>query len=80
MEEKVRKKIDEILAGMECPKNFKCAEHGLERLCEAVDIGLEHFIQCREKHPENCTFALSFGNNYFCQCPLRVYLHKKLKK
>jgi hypothetical protein len=80
MKEEVRKKIEEILAGMQCPKNFKCAENGFERLCEAVDIGLESYIQCREESPSTCPFSLSFGNNYFCRCPLRVYLYKKLKK
>ena len=80
MKEKDQKKIDEILAGMQCPKNFKCAEHGFERLCEAVEIGVDSYIQCREENPSACTFSQSFGNNYFCVCPLRVYLRKKLKK
>ena len=80
MKEEDRKKIEELMAGMQCPKNFACAENGFERLCEAVDIGLETYIQCRGENPSACTFAMPFGNNYFCDCPLRVYLRKKLKK
>jgi hypothetical protein len=34
-----RKKIEEILDGMICPKNFKCAGSGFENLCKARDIG-----------------------------------------
>jgi len=79
MNAKIRKKIEELLPGMQCPKNYKCAKYGFERLCESVDIGDEHFIQCREKNPSTCMFSQSFGNNYFCQCPLRLHLHKKLK-
>ena len=75
-----RKKIEEIMAGMQCPKNFKCSEGGFEHLCKATDFGLENYLNCLEKNPGNCSFALSFGLRYFCQCPLRVYLAKKLKK
>ena len=75
-----KKQIEELMQGIQCPKNFKCADNGFERLCEAVDIGLESFIQCREKNPSTCAFSMPFGNNYFCSCPLRVYLLKKLKK
>jgi len=28
MREEDRKKIEELLPGMHCPKNFKCAENG----------------------------------------------------
>ena len=80
MKEEDRKKIEELMAGMQCPRNFACAENGFERLCEAVDLGLESYIQCLAKKPSACTFALSFGNNYFCRCPLRVYLRTKLKQ
>jgi len=75
-----RKKIEEIMAGMQCPKNFKCAESGFDRLCEAEDTGLEGYLKCLEGNPSVCSFALSFGHNYFCRCPLRVYLCKELKK
>jgi hypothetical protein len=75
-----RKKIEEIMAGMQCPKNFRCSEGGFEHLCKATDIGLDNYLNCLEKNPANCPFALSFALRPFCQCPLRVYLAKKLKK
>lgn len=80
MDEEVRRKITEIIGEMECPKGFKCADSGFERFCKARDFGLENYLECLEDNPRNCRFALPFGEGYFCQCPLRVYLAKKLKK
>ena len=64
---------------MECPKGFKCAKSGFDKLCRAKDIGLENYLECLEENPDDCPFALSFGYSYMCDCPLRVYLEKKLK-
>jgi len=75
-----RKKIEEIVAGMQCPKNFECAAHGFEHLCKAKDIGIESFVDCLEEPPSSCSFALAFGYGHLCRCTLRVYLSKKLKK
>ena len=75
-----RQKIDELMARMQCPKDFECADSGFERLCKARDFGLDSFLECLEDSPSRCTFALSFGRSYLCQCPLRVYLSKALGK
>lgn len=80
MKDEDRKKIEEILAGMQCSKNFKCAESGFEHLCRARDFGDEKYLECLEENPWACSFALDFGSGHLCQCPLRVYLAKKLKK
>ena len=74
------KKIEEIIGGMQCPKNFKCAEGGFERLCAAEDTGLEGYLICLDEKPWACSFSLAFGQRHFCRCPLRVYLAKELKK
>ncbi len=80
MKEEDRKRIEEVMAGMKCPKDFKCAHSGFEQLCRAQDFGLEEYLNCLEDNPSTCSFALSFGDGHLCQCPLRVYLSKKLKK
>jgi hypothetical protein len=80
MKKEHKKKIEETMAGMQCPKGFRCAEGGFKRLCKASDFNLENYLNCLEKNPAHCSFALSFGLKHFCQCPLRVYLAKKLKK
>ncbi len=80
MTDEEKKKIEELLGNLKCAKNFQCAESGFERLCSARDLGLETFLECLEEKPWGCTFAVSFGERYFCECPLRVYAAKKLKK
>ena len=79
MREEDKKQIEEIMGEMKCPKDFSCAESGFESLCKARDEGFEHYLECLEDRPSACTFALPFGYGHFCQCPLRVYLAKKLK-
>lgn len=78
MEEKDRERIEAIIGQMSCPKNFHCAETGFKDLCRARDFGLDEYLECLELHPEHCNFAIPFGNSYLCQCPLRVYLAKRV--
>jgi hypothetical protein len=78
MDEGDRKEIEEIMAGITCPKDFKCAESGFEELCRARNVGLESFLECRDEDPETCSFSTQFGFGHFCQCPVRVHLAKKL--
>jgi len=80
MKEEDKKKIEDIMGQMQCPKDFKCANLGFENLCRARDFGLEDYLECLEANPSQCRFALPFGEAHFCQCPLRVDLSKKLNK
>lgn len=75
-----REQLTKILDGLQCPKDFVCYTSGLERLCRAEDIGLESFLVCLEKNPSDCRFSVIFGGMPFCQCPLRVYIARKLNK
>ena len=79
MRDEDRKKIEEIMDGMRCPKGFACAENGFENLCRAEDIGLDKCLQCLEGNPRACPFAMPYGSAHYCQCPLRVYLAQKLQ-
>ena len=72
-------KLEEIVNGIKCPKGFICYKSGYENLCKAEDIGIESFLVCLEQDPVDCKFSISFGDGFFCQCPLRVYIAKKMK-
>jgi hypothetical protein len=74
MDETTKKKIEGIIDGMSCPKDFICAEKGFEALCKVRKIGLDSYLECLEEKPWDCRFGISFGDSYFCSCPLRVYL------
>ncbi len=79
LDEADRKKIQEIIGAMECPKHFRCAQSGFETLCRAVDCGTGNQLQCLEDDPSQCIFAFTFSGSYYCDCPLRLYLYEKLK-
>ena len=74
-----RRKLEAIIDGMKCPKNFICAEGGFDRLCKAQGFGMEG-LECLEDKPLHCKFSIPFGTVYLCDCPLRAYLAKKLRK
>ena len=85
MEKEISEKIREIIGEMQCPKDFKCAKLGFEELCNAKDIGLKSHLKCLESDSRDCRFSEYFfteyfGAEYFCNCPLRVYIAKKLGK
>jgi len=82
MEQDNRKEIEEIIGQLKCPKDFKCYRSGFETLCKAEDIGMKTYLKCLEEDASHCLFSMSFGSGsmYFCACPLRVYISKKLKK
>lgn len=75
-----RQQIEEIIGSMACPKGFRCAESGFKNLCKARDIGVESYLDCLDEGRSLCKFALPFADIYLCQCPLRVFLAKRLKK
>jgi hypothetical protein len=74
------KEIEKIIDNLQCPKNFKCARVGLERLCKAKDVGFDSHLECLEENPRVCTFSVAFGGLYYCHCPLRIYIAKNLEK
>jgi hypothetical protein len=75
-----RRRIEEIIGKMACPKGFRCADSGFENLCKARDFGVESYLDCLDEKRSLCRFALPFADIYLCQCPLRVYLAKKLRR
>jgi hypothetical protein len=78
--EEDRRRIEEIIGKMACPKGFRCADSGFENLCKARDFGVESYLDCLDEKRSLCRFALPFADIYLCQCPLRVYLAKKLRR
>jgi hypothetical protein len=75
------KELLDIICGLRCDKGFVCYTSGQETLCKAKDIGLDSYLVCLEKDPKECKFfAVIFGDKHICQCPLRVYIAKKMNK
>ena len=80
MNEKQKQKIETIINEMQCPKKFKCYHSNFDNICKSKDIGIETFLECLEDDPHNCPFAVPFADVFFCQCPLRVFIAKSMKK
>jgi hypothetical protein len=85
MEQDIKKEVEEIIGRLQCPKDFKCYRLGFKDLCKAKDTGLKSFLECLEEDPRLCTFSvrilpMRMGGSYYCECPLRIYIAKKLKK
>ena len=68
--------IEEIISGMECPKDFVCYESGFEDLCKTQIFRDGELIECLEESSQSCKFSFNFGLGYFCRCPLRRYIAK----
>ena len=80
IDEEFEKEIKEIMGGLQCPKGFECYKSGFEFLCKARIAGTEsQVLVCSEKQPQMCKF-LDLMGGYLCECPLRIYIAKKLKK
>ena len=80
MEQDHSKAIEEIISHLKCPKDFICKKSGFKVLCKARDIGIQSFLLCLEEDPPKCKFSLALEREYICECPVRIYVAKKLGK
>jgi len=71
-------KIEEIIDGVKCPKDFFCYQSGFNSLNKTENVGLESFLVCLEEKPQMCTFSHSIDDHFFCKCPLRTYIANAL--
>jgi hypothetical protein len=74
MEKDHQKEIEAIIGQSKCPKDFLCYGSGFETLCKARLIDGVPFLECIEK------LSLDFGSTHSCECPVRLYIAKELKK
>ena len=80
MEQDHEKELQEIIGGFTCPKDFKCYKSGFEDLCRAKDVGIHSILECLEEDAALCLFSINVHDAYYCECPLRIYIAKRLKK
>jgi hypothetical protein len=78
-----KKRIDKIIARMECEKDFECYKSKFEELCKTRLVHKGKLlggwgVECVKPKQEGCKFKTSFGAKDFCSCPLRVYFAKNL--
>ncbi len=74
------REFQEVLDKTTCQKGFICYKSGFETLCKAEDVGRKYVLVCLEEKPEECKYSFPIGETNYCQCPVRVYIAKKLEK
>lgn len=74
MDEDQKQRIEAIIRGFECPKDFSCWKSGFQKLCRARHVASSAKPECLEKEPGQCAFALAHKEVHLCDCPLRLYL------
>jgi hypothetical protein len=66
-------KLKVIIGKTKCPKGFECVKSRFQKLCKAKACHSE-FAYCLDADPTACPFAVSFGLDCMCSCPVRLYL------
>ena len=73
------KKVDKktVNETLHCEKNFACIKIDKHVCCKVENcINKEvHFITSIDNN--NCNYKISFGNSYFCTCPVRKEIFNK---
>ncbi|MHC4336652.1 MAG: hypothetical protein ACYSTG_01720 [Planctomycetota bacterium] len=80
MDEAQKKRLEEIMASMECPEGCECCKPDLKRTDKMGAEELLSYVTCAEdedKEPQ-CEFKLPTGDNVLCSCPVRVHIAKAL--
>ena len=76
MREEHEKKIKEIMAGMECPRDFACYELDFNPRCKVKDVALDNHLEIEGEHDYFCKYLVVSRGLGYCRCPLCVYLTK----
>ena len=78
--EEHKEQIEKMIADIECSKQYDCCEPTSGPLCRVGITTGGRFIECLDKRANTCSFAMSFGNGFFCKCPIRKFIAENYKK
>jgi len=64
-------------AAINCKKGFSCSKRERKDLCVVEECinGKVHFIKCL--NDGYCSYQQSFGDGFFCSCPVRKELFNR---
>ena len=69
----------EAMPGVRPLQGCKAYKRELGFTCKAKDVGLDSYVECMETYSFTCPFSVSYAHSYYCRCPARVYMAKKLE-
>jgi hypothetical protein len=73
-------RLEELMTGLECPKEFLCYKSRFTHLCKVRKAGASGFLECLEPDSRNCQFSIPFDDPPACLCPVRIYLAAEFGK
>ena len=75
MKIEINPKIIEITT--KCTKNFDCLTDAQNIYCKVNECIQDevHFVECRYR--DYCTYRMTFGDSFICQCPTRKEIYNK---
>ncbi|NIP25904.1 MAG: hypothetical protein GWN67_16085 [Phycisphaerae bacterium] len=73
-------RIQEIMSGMQCHRDFECYKSGFEKLGRIGIVGNAVKLVCLEEKANTCNYSLPFGYGYICKCPLRNYIARNFNR
>ncbi len=71
-----KQQIEEIIRGMDCPRDFECYKSDFESMGEVGIVGDAVMLECIERRGRTCEFGSPRGLGVICECPLRNYIAK----
>ena len=74
-----KEEIEKIMGSMECTNDFECLQTGECPHCTVKGFKLENAVEVDGKG-RSCKLLTAYGDTYFCNCPLNVYLTKNFAK
>ena len=77
------RKIEEIMGGMDCPRDFEPCKSGTEAPCKSRLLADGAVVDCTEAeclNEVNCKYRMAFGFGHLCNCPVRSYIARELRK
>lgn len=72
-------RMQEIMRGMQCSKDFECYKSRFENLCKVRIICEGKLVKCLDEGGQICEFGFTFGSGRFCKCSLRKYIAENFK-
>ena len=67
---------DVITSATKCEKNFLCLSGDTEHLCK-VEYCVSETVHFIKNLRVNCSYKASFGNDFFCTCPIRKEIYNR---
>lgn len=70
--------LEKLQSDSECQKLITLGCSDFRNLPKVRKIGGDSLLECLDENPVRCSQALLYGSTYFCRCPVRAYIYRKL--